>query len=119
MRPTSADHSRASAGIVLMVGLGQIAGVLPPSFHFRDWIISVDRYLLPLVTLSLCLGFWALRGMRPSYGASWVMVGLAALVSSAGRRDALELQKTTWEVARIALDSGVPLTALYAGAAWD
>src|SRR3712207_1533199 len=40
MSPTSIDSSRASAGIVLLVGLGQVAGVLPPSFHFRDWIIS-------------------------------------------------------------------------------
>jgi hypothetical protein len=30
-----------------MIGIWQVIGVLPPSFHFRNWIISVDRYLLP------------------------------------------------------------------------
>ncbi len=117
--PLVADPSRASAGIVLWVGLGQMAGALPPSFHFRTWIISVDRYLLPLLPLSLCLGFWALRGLRPSYGASWVVVTLGALVSIAGTRDALELQKATWNLAQQAVQDGVPITALDAGAAWD
>lgn len=119
IQPVVADPSRASAGIVLIVGLAQVAGVLPPSFHFRDWIISVDRYLLPLLPLSLCLGFWALRGMRPSFGASWVIVALAGLISIAGTRDALELQRATWDVARQAVQNGVPITALDAGAAWD
>lgn len=118
-RPRPADPSRASAGAVLLVGLGQMIGALPPSFHFRTWIISVDRYLLPLLPLSLCLGFWALRGLRPSYGASWVLVSLAALVSIAGTRDALVLQQATWDIARQAVQDGVPMTALDAGAAWD
>jgi hypothetical protein len=119
VRPVIVDSSRTSAGTVLAVGLGQILGVLPPSFHFRTWIISVDRYLLPLLPLSLCLGFWALRGLRPSYGASWLVVALAALVSIAGTRDALLLQGATWDVARQAVANGVPVTALDAGAAWD
>ena len=118
-RPARPDPSRASAGTVLMVGLGQIAGALPPSFHFRSWIISVDRYLLPLLPLSLCLGFWALRGLRPSFGASWVVVGLAALISVAGTRDALALQQATWDLAKQAVQDGVPITSLDAGAAWD
>jgi hypothetical protein len=118
-RPRPDDPSRASAGTVLLVGLGQMIGALPPSFHFRTWIISVDRYLLPLLPLSLCLGLWALRGLRPAYGASWVLVGLAALVSIAGTRDALVLQQATWDIARQAVQDGVPITALDAGAAWD
>jgi hypothetical protein len=119
MRPPKADPSRASAGTVLLVALGQIVGALPPSFHFRSWIISVDRYLLPLLPLGLCLGFWALRGLRPAYGASWFLVGLAALISVAGTRDALVLQQATWDIARQAVQDGVPLTSLDAGAAWD
>ena len=119
VQPAIADPSRTSAGTVLMVSLGQVAGVLPASFHFRSWIISVDRYLLPLLPLSLCLGFWALRGLRPSFGASWVVVALAALISIAGTRDVLELQRVTWDVARQAVQQGVPITALDAGAAWD
>ena len=119
MRPELIEPSRSSAGIVLMVALGQVAGILPPSFHFRDWIISLDRYLLPLLPLALCLGCWALRGLRPSWGAAWVIVAISAVISIAGTRDFLEFQKGTWDVARAAIEGGVPLTALDAGAAWD
>jgi len=118
-RPVSADPSRTSAGLVLAIALGQVAGVLPPSFHFRNWIVSVDRYLLPLLPLVLCLGFWALRGLRPSFGAAWVIVAMSALISIAGTRDFLEFQNATWQVARAAIEGGVPITALDAGAAWD
>ena len=119
VRPALADPSRSSAGLVLMIALGQVAGVLPPSFHFRNWIISVDRYLLPLLPLALCLGCWALRGLRPSWGAAWVIVAISAVISIAGTRDFLEFQNGTWEVARAAIEGGVPMTALDAGAAWD
>jgi 4-amino-4-deoxy-L-arabinose transferase-like glycosyltransferase len=118
-RPTLVDPSRNSAGIVLMVALGQVAGILPPSFHFRNWIISVDRYQLPLLPLALCLGCWALRGLRPAWGAAWVIVAISAVISVAGTRDFLEFQNGTWEVARAAIQGGIPLTALDAGAAWD
>jgi len=118
-RPVSADPSRTSAGLVLAISLGQVAGVLPPSFHFRNWIISVDRYLLPLLPLALCLGFWALRGLRPSFGAAWVIVAMSALISIAGTRDFLEFQNATWQVARAAIEGGVPVTALDAGSSWD
>jgi hypothetical protein len=113
------DPSRARAGIVLMVALSQVAGILPPSFHFRNWIVSVDRYLLPLLPLSLCLAVWALRGLKPSFGAAWVAVVLAALISIAGTRDFLELQTAIWDLAETTIEGGVPLTALDAGAAWD
>jgi 4-amino-4-deoxy-L-arabinose transferase-like glycosyltransferase len=118
-RPKLPDPSRTSVGIVLMIALGQVAGILPPSFHFRNWIISVDRYLLPLLPLGLCLGFWALRGLRPSFFASWIIVAFTAFISISGTRDFLQLQNATWDVARSAIASGVPLTALDAGAAWD
>jgi 4-amino-4-deoxy-L-arabinose transferase-like glycosyltransferase len=118
-RPVSADPSRTSAGLALAIALGQVAGVLPPSFHFRNWIISVDRYLLPLLPLALCLGFWALRGLRPSFGAAWVIVAMSALISIAGTRDFLEFQNATWQVARAAIEGGVPVTALDAGSSWD
>ena len=118
-RPALPDPSRTSAGIVLVIALGQVAGILPPSFHFRNWIISVDRYLLPLLPLGLCLGLWALRGLRPSFVASWIIVAIGALISIAGTRDFLQFQKATWDLAHSAIAAGVPLTALDAGAAWD
>lgn len=119
VRSTPADPSRTSAGLVLVIALGQVAGILPPSFHFRNWIVSVDRYLLPVLPLALCLGFWALRGLRPSFGAAWVIVAISGLISIAGTRDFLEFQNATWQVARAAIEGGVPITALDAGAAWD
>jgi 4-amino-4-deoxy-L-arabinose transferase-like glycosyltransferase len=119
VRSAPTDPSRSSAGLVLAIALGQVAGILPPSFHFRNWIVSVDRYLLPLLPLALCLGFWALRGLRPSFGAAWVIVAISALVSIAGTRDFLEFQNATWQVARAAIEGGVPIAALDAGAAWD
>ncbi|HEX5498255.1 MAG TPA: glycosyltransferase family 39 protein, partial [Thermomicrobiales bacterium] len=45
--PARPDPTRFVAGMVLAIAGGQALGALPPSFHFRDWIISVDRYLLP------------------------------------------------------------------------
>ena len=119
VRSAPTDPGRSSAGLVLAIALGQVAGILPPSFHFRNWIVSVDRYLLPLLPLALCLGFWALRGLRPSFGAAWVIVAISALVSIAGTRDFLEFQNATWQVARAAIEGGVPIAALDAGAAWD
>jgi 4-amino-4-deoxy-L-arabinose transferase-like glycosyltransferase len=119
VRSAPTDPSRSSAGLVLAIALGQVAGILPPSFHFRNWIVSVDRYLLPLLPLALCLGFWALRGLRPSFGAAWVIVAISALISIAGTRDFLEFQNATWQVARAAIEGGVPIAALDAGAAWD
>ncbi|MDP9358808.1 MAG: glycosyltransferase family 39 protein, partial [Chloroflexota bacterium] len=53
--------SRAQAGLVLAIGLWQVVGVLPPSFHYRNRGGSLDRYLLPLLPFAICLGLWALR----------------------------------------------------------
>ena len=110
---------RAPALLVLAMLLIQIAGILPPSFHFRDWIISVDRYLLPLLPLALCLIVWAIRDVPVSRIGAWVIVGLFAWVSIAGTRDALSFQTAIWDAARRLVGAGVPLTAIDAGAAWD
>jgi len=118
-RPGRPDPTRAVAGLVLAVALGQAAGVLPPSFHFRSWIVSVDRYLLPLLPLALALGLWALRGVRLSLGAGWTVVALFGLLSVAGTRDFLVFQGATWDLARWATAQGVPLTRLDGGASWD
>ncbi len=110
---------RAGAGMLLTIGLGQVAGVMPPSFHFRTWIISVDRYLLPLVPFAVCLGLWALRDVRVSLPLAWVVTAALAAFSIAGTRDFLTFQQATWDLAHYLNVVGVPNTRLDAGAAWD
>ena len=114
-----ATPRHASAMLVASIGLWQVVGVLPPSFHFRNWIISVDRYLLPLVPLAIALLLWALRDIRIMTPVAWLIVALMAAFSIAGTRDFLVFQQATWDVAREAVARGVPLTKLDAGASWD
>lgn len=110
---------RGVAGLVLVIGLGQVLGVLPPSFPFRDWILSLDRYLLPLLPFAVALGLWVLRDVRFSLPAGWLVVAALAAFSVAGTRDFLVLQRTTWNMGRYAVSKGVPLNQLDAGYAWD
>jgi len=110
---------RSSASLVTMVGVWQVLGVLPPSFHFRNWIISVDRYLLPLVPIVIALLLWSLRDVSLMKPLAWIMVVLYASFSIAGTRDMLVFQDATWNLANQAIEDGVPLTALDAGASWD
>ena len=110
---------RSAAGLALVVGLWQAVGVLPPSFGFRDWAGSLDRYLLPLLPFAICLGLWALRDVRLALPAAWLVVAAFALFAVAGTRDFLVFQQATWGLARHALELGVPITRLDAGASWD
>ncbi len=109
----------AKAGLVLTVGLWQVVGVLPPSYHFRNWIISVDRYLLPLLPFVVCLGLWALRDVRLAMPIAWLGVAAFAFISIAGTRDFLVFQDATWDLARAANAAGVINTRLDAGSSWD
>jgi hypothetical protein len=104
--------------VALSIGLWQAAGILPPSFHFRNWIISVDRYLLPLLPFAVCLGLWALRDVRLALPHAWAVVAAFAVFSVAGTRDFLVFQDATWDVAWSATEMGVPLTRLDGGASW-
>ena len=117
---TVATPERAIAAMLLFVGLGQVAGVMPPSFHFRDWAISLDRYLLPLLPFGIALLLWSLHGRRMMLPIGWIVVGLFAAYSIVGTRDFLTFQKATWDYARYAnYDLGVPLTQLNGGSSWD
>ncbi|MDP9356838.1 MAG: glycosyltransferase family 39 protein [Chloroflexota bacterium] len=115
--PSSSD--RAAAGLVLAIALWQVFGIMPPSYHFRNWIISVDRYLLPLLPFAICLGFWALRDIRLNLPVAWLMVAVFAVFSVAGTRDFLVLQEATWAMARDTYIAGVPLTQIDGGSSWD
>jgi len=116
--PRSPD--RAGAALVAVIGLWQVVGVLPPSFHFRTWIISVDRYLLPLLPVAIALFLWSVRGVRFSAPIAWVAITAVGVYSMVATRDFLVFQDATWEFAAYAQEEiGVPLTRLDAGSSWD
>lgn len=114
-----ATHDRAVAGLVLTVGLWQVGGVIPPSYHFRTWAVSMDRYLLPLLPFAICLGLWAVRDLWLPTVLAWLAIAAYAVFSVAGTRDFLVFQEATWNMARQTIAAGVPDTKLDAGAAWD
>ncbi len=113
------DPSKAGGVILIAIAVWQAVGVWPPSFHFRNWIISVDRYLLPLVPLGICAALWALRDVRLVTPLAWLTVAIFGIISIAGTRDFLVMQDATWKLARTTVERGIPMTKLDAGAAWD
>ena len=114
-----APTGSASASLLCVIGSWQFIGALPPSFHFRNWIISVNRYLLPLVPISIVLLLWALNGKKIVLPIAWTSSAVIAAFSIIGTRDFLVFQHATWQMAEKAVDSGVPLVQLDAGASWD
>jgi 4-amino-4-deoxy-L-arabinose transferase-like glycosyltransferase len=114
------SSQRARAGLVLSIGLWQVLGVMPPSYHYIGWAAgSLDRYLLPLVPLTIALALWALRGVRISLPLGWIVVAALALFSVAGTRDYLVFMRAVWAMGEEALAAGVPLDRLDAGSGWD
>jgi 4-amino-4-deoxy-L-arabinose transferase-like glycosyltransferase len=122
-RAVGAEHpsrERARAGLVLGIGLGQVLGVMPPSYHYIGWAAgSLDRYLLPLVPLAIALTLWALRGVRIALPLGWIVVAALALFSVAGTRDYLVFMRAVWTMGEEAVAAGVPLDRLDAGSGWD
>src|SRR5215217_6766106 len=116
--PPSPERSRA--GLVLSIGLVQVLGVMPPSYHYIGWAAgSLDRYLLPLVPLTIALTLWALRGVRMILPLGWIVVAALALFSIAGTRDYLVFMRAVWDMGEEATAAGVPLDRLDAGSSWD
>lgn len=117
---SAASPQRGAAVLVLCIGLGQVAGVLPPSFHYLGWASgSLDRYLLPLLPLTIALALWGLREFTISRLLGWVVVAALLLFSVAGTRDYLVFMQAIWGVGDRAVAAGVPLEQLDAGSAWD
>jgi hypothetical protein len=110
---------RATASLVVSLAFWQVVGIMPPSFHFAGWIISVDRYLLPLLPFAIGLALWAIRDIRLSMPVAWVLTAVFAFYSIAGTRDFLVFQEATWDMGRTAIAMGVPYDKLDAGAGWD
>ncbi|MGC4106371.1 MAG: glycosyltransferase family 39 protein [Thermomicrobiales bacterium] len=110
---------RAGASLLACIGLWQVLGILPPSYHFRNWIISVDRYLIPMIPFAIGLLLWSLRGTRIWLPLGWVAIAAFAIFATASTRDFLVFQQATWEFAQETIDNGVPMTQLDAGSSWD
>ncbi len=120
IRPSTAlTRDRTQATLVLAIGLWQVVGVLPPSFHYRSRGGSLDRYLLPLLPFAICLGLWALRDVRLARPVAWLVVAVFATYSIAGTRDYLVYMEEVWDLARYANATGVANEHLDAGSGWD
>lgn len=107
------------AALVAVVLLSQVAGVIPPSFHYLRRNYSLDRYLLPLLPLAIVLLLWALRDVSIAQWLGWLVVGSFAVVNVAATRDYLVFMDTVWETAETAVAAGARRDQVDAGAAWD
>lgn len=112
-------RDRAVAGMLVALVAWQIVGAIPPSLLFRNWIISLDRYILPLMPFAILLVLWALNSIKLWSPVAWGLAALMAIFSIAGTRDALVFQENVWFLARSLNQQGVANTSLDAGYAWD
>jgi 4-amino-4-deoxy-L-arabinose transferase-like glycosyltransferase len=110
---------RTAAGIVLAVSVWQVIGMLPPSFHYIRRGYSLDRYLLPLLPLGICLLLWAIRDLRLFQPIGWAIIAGLLAFNVAATRDYLTFLDTVWTLADDVVETGTPPTSVDAGAAWD
>jgi hypothetical protein len=121
----SGETGASGARLLITVLVVQAVGVLPAALHFQNPVPgailtpTLDRYLLPLLPLVLCLAVWAIAGMRLPSWPAWVVTGILAVVAVSGTRDYLVFQRTVWEVATAANRAGVDNHRLDGGAQWD
>jgi hypothetical protein len=108
--------------LLMLIGLAQFAGILLVSvrlFVFSpDWL-SFDRYLLPLVPLTIAIGLWATQGLRLSQLLTAVALLGFALFSLVGTQDWLSFNRVRWELGQGLLAQGVSLEQIDGGMEWD
>lgn len=110
---------RAAAGLLAMVALWQVAGILPPSYQYVTRGGSLDRYLLPLIPLTIALVLWSIRDLRLIQPLAWLVIAVMAVVSTAATRDYLVYMDAVWSMARDANRAGVVNEKMDAGSGWD
>jgi 4-amino-4-deoxy-L-arabinose transferase-like glycosyltransferase len=115
----SVSSNRSTVGLVLAIALWQVAGILPPSYHYLSRGYSLDRYLLPLLPLGVSLLLWGARDLRLFKPIAWLIVAIFAVFSIAATRDYLVFMNTVWKTASEANAAGVANEHLDAGSAWD
>lgn len=116
-RKPSPGH--AGAGMLLAVGVWQGIGALPQSFLFRNFTISLDRYVMPLLPFAVALLLWSLNDRPFLSVVAWPAMAAVALFSVLGTRDVLVFQNDVWTLAGQLNAHGVDNTRLDAGYAWD
>lgn len=112
-------RDRAVVGMLVALLAWQVVGAVPPSLLFRNWIISLDRYILPIMPFAILLVLWAVNPIRIWLAVAWSLVAFVTVFSIAGTRDALVFQENVWSLARQLNQQGVANTSLDAGYAWD
>ena len=110
---------QSGAGMVLSIGVWQGIGALPQSFLFRNWIVSLDRYVLPILPFAVALLLWSMNDRKLLEAVAWPAMAAVALFSVAGTRDALVFQDHVWTLAGQMNAQGISNTKLDAGYAWD
>jgi len=110
---------RAAAGLVAMVALWQMVGILAPSYQYLTRGGSLDRYLLPLIPLTIALVLWSIRDLRLIQPLAWLVVAILAVFSTAATRDYLVYMDAVWSMARDANRAGIANEKMDAGSGWD
>ena len=110
---------RAGFWLVAMVGFWQLVGVLPPSYHYINRGVTLDRYLLPVIAILIIAALWALRDIDLFQPIAWLALAVVAVFSIAGARDYLVFMDAIWDMAEYANENGVDNDRLDAGSGWD
>ncbi len=116
---SEASPERAGFWLVASIGFWQLAGVLPPSYHYLHRGVTLDRYLLPVIAILIIAAMWALRDINLFQPVAWVLLAAVATFSVAGVRDYLVFMDAVWDMADHANAGGVTNDRLDAGSAWD
>jgi hypothetical protein len=114
-----ASTERAGFWLVVSVGVWQMIGILPPSYHYLNRGVTLDRYLLPMIPILIILTLWGLRDVELLHSVAWVALAVVAVFSIAGVRDYLVFMGAVWEMAEVANENGVENDRLDAGSGWD
>lgn len=110
---------RNGAGLIGVVLVFQVAGAIPPSYHYIHRGYSLDRYLLPLLPLVLVLAIWSLNDINIALPVGWAVILVFGVFAVLGTRDYLRYLDAVWDVAAYATEAGARPEQIEAGAAWD
>jgi hypothetical protein len=105
--------------LVASVGFWQLIGIFPPSYHYTNRGVTLDRYLLPVIAILIIMTFFALRDVDLFQPLSWLAISVIAVVSVMGVRDYLVFMNAIWDMGEYANERGVPNDRLDAGSGWD